>query len=175
MLLGTSSSIKFDLISACIVPFFLVLSCGNTELRGKSALMLQIITKKLYSGRFFKKRFYLFLERGGRREKEKLISMCPKPATQACAQTRNRTSDLLLDGTMSNQLSHTCWAVLKGFSCGLNLLPVPGILLAFHPSNMLHVSRPRSLKNPSWMLPSTFEEDLPFSPKWLGNPHPQIY
>ena len=51
----------------------------------------------------FKKKIYIFLERGEGREKERETSMCgclscarplgTRPATQACAQTWNRTAD----------------------------------------------------------------------------------
>ena len=61
---------------------------------------------------------YLFLERGGRREKERerninvwLPLACPplgtRPATQACALTGNQTGYPLVRRPMLNPLSHT--------------------------------------------------------------------
>ena len=76
-------------------------------------LLIRVFEELLICLHFFK-RFYLFLERGEGREKEREgnIYQLPlahtlTPATQACAQIRNRTSDLLLCGTTPNQLSHT--------------------------------------------------------------------
>ena len=62
--------------------------------------------------------FYLFLERGEEREKEKErninvwlpLAHPPRgtwPATQACALTRNRTSNFLVHRPVCNPLSHT--------------------------------------------------------------------
>ena len=66
----------------------------------------------------FKKRFYLFLERGERREKERerninvwLPLSCPTLATwlatQACALTGNGTGDPLVSRPALSLLSHT--------------------------------------------------------------------
>ena len=64
-------------------------------------------------------------ERGGKKhccERETSIgclSCVPwpgtEPVTQACALTRNQTGDLLLCGTMPNQMSHTGQGCLKNF------------------------------------------------------------
>ena len=65
---------------------------------------------------FFFKILFIFRGRGRERERgrETLIGcllhtpqLGTGPATQACALTGNRTSDLLLCGTVLNQLSHT--------------------------------------------------------------------
>ena len=68
------------------------------------------------------RRLYLFLERreGRGRERERNINvrqkhwlpleltrLRTKPATQACALTRNQTGDILLHSVAPNQLSHT--------------------------------------------------------------------
>ena len=73
---------------------------------------------------YFLKRFYLFLERGEGREKERnnsvwLPPVCPLlgtwPTTQACALTGNWTSDPLVCRPTLNPLSHTRWGVLCFF------------------------------------------------------------
>ena len=75
----------------------------------------------LYLYLFFN-RFYLFLGREEGREKEREISVCQEnihqlllecsqmgtwPTTQACALTRNRTSNALVRRPALNPLSHT--------------------------------------------------------------------
>ena len=64
----------------------------------------------------FLKRFYLFLERGRERERERNLSVwlplvCPLlgtwPTTQACALTGNRTGEPLVLEPALNPLSHT--------------------------------------------------------------------
>ena len=85
----------------------------------------RVITLKIYAYIcnilffYFKKDcIYLFLERGGGREKERerninvwLPLTCPLqgtlPATQACALTGNRSSDPLVGRPVLNPLSHT--------------------------------------------------------------------
>ena len=96
--------------------------------------MAQQSLKCILSGTFVFKDFnYLFLERGEGREKERernsvsvtsyMLWLETKPATQACALTRNQTRDLSLCRTMLNQLNHT------GKGCYLALytksLPTP--------------------------------------------------
>ena len=63
---------------------------------------------------FFLKRFYLFLEGKGETDRQTSSScllyapwLGTEPTAQACALTKNPTSDLLLLRTMPNQLSHT--------------------------------------------------------------------
>ena len=78
----------------------------------------ELDTPDLWSEILFKKDFYLFLERGEGREKdrERNISVwlpltCPQlgtwPTTQACALSGNRTGDLLVCRLTLNPLSHT--------------------------------------------------------------------
>ena len=66
----------------------------------------------------FKKRFYLFLERGEEKEKERerninvwLPDTCPLlgtwPATQACVLTGNRAGDPLVHRPVLNPLSYS--------------------------------------------------------------------
>ena len=78
---------------------------------------ITFIYSAVCSKNFFK-RFYLFLERGKGREKERerniyvwLPLACPLlgtwPATQVCAQTGNQTGDPLVHSPELNPLSHT--------------------------------------------------------------------
>ena len=86
-----------------------------------------LVYLKIYSASqrwIFEDFIYLFIERGEGRENEKerninakeerrLVAfrispaLGPEPTTQACALTRDRTSDLLFCGTIPNRLSHT--------------------------------------------------------------------
>ena len=76
---------------------------------------------------FLKVFYFIFLERGKGREKmkERNINVREnyRSVSQACALTRNWTSDLLLCGTTPNQLSHTSQGSFGQFS-----LPVSNIL-----------------------------------------------
>ena len=67
----------------------------------------------------FKKRFYLFLERGAGKEKEKhrgLPLTHPQLGTwltaQACALTGNQTSDVLVHRPVLSPMIHTSWSLL---------------------------------------------------------------
>ena len=81
---------------------------------------------------FLKKILFIYFQREGREKdkerninaREKLIGcfspmprLGTKPTTQACALTRNQIGDLLLCGTMPNQLSHTSRGKLYYFKC----------------------------------------------------------
>ena len=74
-------------------------------------------------------RFYLFLEKGEGREKERerninvwLPLTCPLlgtwPVTQACALTGTQTSDLLVHRPALNSLSHTSQSCLSFLGIG---------------------------------------------------------
>ena len=82
---------------------------------------------------FFKDFIYLFLEEGKDEEREALM-MCERntdqlsfahpqlgtwPTTQACALTRNQTSDLLVHRPALNPLSHTSQGNLWHFNYGV--------------------------------------------------------
>ena len=85
-----------------------------TALPKKSAIMLEMLNVPF-------KNFYLFLKRGEGREKERErninvrlpVARPPQrawPATQACAPTRNQTSDPLVHRPALSPLSHTSQA-----------------------------------------------------------------
>ena len=94
------------------------LSSGSQNFVGQSSYILwgrgNVSSFPLY----FLKRFYLFLERGEGREKERkkninvwLPLTCPLlgtwPVTQACALTGNQTGDPLVHRLALNPLNHT--------------------------------------------------------------------
>ena len=101
---------------------------------------------------FFKRSFYLFLEKGEGREKERernihvwLPLMRPLlgtwPATQACALTGNRTGDRLVRRPVLHPLSHTSqgW---KAHSKGRSSY-VEDLLLRYIPPHLLPKQRRR--------------------------------
>ena len=96
-------------VVCCCFSFYLVVTCSRVVLG------------------VFKDFIYLFLERGEGKEKERErnISMWlpfthllpgPWPATQACALTRNRTSDPLVRRPALNPLSHTSQGCSRVFN-----------------------------------------------------------